>query len=131
MGSAELKSKYVTKLGYAFSGGMAVSAVGEVASKLYVIENDVARDLAVTWFIEFLIKRKIKVFNFNDSHIELFNELRVLDNRVDTSDLLALAVAIKEKANVFMTYDGDMLESQKLNNKEFRRKYEIKIRKPL
>ena len=118
-------------MGYTFSAGFSLNVIGEIVNTLCRIKNDTARGLAFDFLIAFLRKRNIKIYGFTEKHIELFHELRDLDNRVDTSNLLALTVAIDEHAGVFITFNRDILESEKLNSRSFRRKYGVKIKQPI
>lgn len=62
-----------------------------------------------------------------EEDVKLFHELRGIETRAHEPELLALTIAINKKADVFMTFDEDLLRSAPL----FKQKYGIKVRKPI
>lgn len=126
-----LITDYLNRLGgRTYTGGISIVCLGETVKRIIEKARDsMSRDQFLDTLGDFLDKKRIKICSLVDDDIEMVADMRDLDNRVHIPELLGFATAIRERANVFMTYDKDMLESTKL--REFGKKHHIKIDKPL
>jgi predicted nucleic acid-binding protein len=70
----------------------------------------------------------VTVLSRNESDLGLAKELRTLSRQCDIPELLSLAVAIKEKADVFMTLDAEMLNER--FRSDVKKEYRITVQKP-
>ena len=127
-GNYELKSNYLSKLGRTFGCGISIHILGEIVNVICrESKNKILRDQTLIVLGDFLKKQNIKILTISKDDIKLFYEVRELDYKSDEPELLALAIAINKKADVFMTFDENLLNSAPL----FKQKYGIKVRKPI
>ena len=127
-GNYELKSNYLSKLGRTFGCSISIHILGEIVNVICRESKDkVLRDQALIVLGDFIKKQNIEVLTLTEGDIKLFSELRIVDYKSDEPELLALAVAINHKSDVFMTFDEDLLNSAPL----FKQKYGVKVRKPI
>lgn len=83
-------------------------------------------DDALSTLGDLIVKQRIRIVTIVEDDIKMFHELRGIETRAHEPELLALATAIRERANVFMTYDKDLLQGAS----RFKQKHKIKVRKP-
>ncbi|MBI2543577.1 MAG: hypothetical protein HYW24_05335 [Candidatus Aenigmarchaeota archaeon] len=124
-----LFSTYIGKLGRTFKCDISVIVLGEITKRICEIffNNKKERDYWLETLGDFLVKQDVKALTILEDDVKLFHELRGVETRAHEPELLALAIAINHKADVFMTFDGDLLHSAPL----FKQKYGIKVRKPV
>ena len=127
-GDYGLKSNYLSKLGRTFGCSISIHILGEIVNVICrESKNKLLRDQALIVLGDFIKKQNIEVQTILEEDIRLFHELRELDYKSDEPEMLALAIDINKKANVFMTLDEDLLNRASL----FKQKYGIKVRKPI
>ena len=127
-GDSTVRVEYITKLGRTYGCAISIVILGEIVNKLCQKAKDkLMRDEFLTVLGDFLVKQEISVITILGEDIKLFNELREIETRAHEPEILALAAAINHKADVFMTFDEDLLHSAPL----FKQKYGIKVRKPV
>lgn len=127
-GEYTLRSNYVSKLGRTYGCSIAIHILGEITHVICRDSKDkTTRDRFLALLGDFIKKQNIKIITILEEDIKLFHDLRELDYKSDEPELLALAIAIREKADVFMTFDEDLLHSSPI----FKQKYGIKVRKPI
>lgn len=127
-GFSETKSDYIVKLGRRFGCSISIHIIGEIFNRICKkISERNTRNLELTTFGDFLVKQNIAVVTIIDEDLKLCEKLRELDYKSHEPELLALAIAINRKANVFTTYDQDLLNSAPV----FKRFFKIKVKKPL
>ncbi len=90
-------------------------------------EDKLTRDRLLNLLGDFIKKQNIRITTINEEDVKLFHELREIETRAHEPELLGLAIAINHKADVFMTFDEDLLNSAS----RFKEKYGIKVRKPI
>lgn len=124
-----LFSAYIGKLGRTFRCDISIVVLGEITKRICEIfsKDKFSRDNWLATLGDFLVKQNVGVLTVLEDDIKSFQELRELDYESDEPELLALAVAVNKKADVFMTFDEDLLHSASF----FKQKYGIKVRKPL
>lgn len=120
---------YADRIGFAYRAGLSIHILGEIHKKIQedLAANKNARDAALDFLDRLISKRKVAIHSLVDKDLELCGELREIETRADVPELLALCVAIREKANVFMTADKEMF-SDKLRN--HLNSYKITVKHP-
>lgn len=127
-GDYVLRESYLSKLGRTFGCTVSIHILGEIVHVTCRDSKDkTTRDRFLSLVGDFIRKQNIEIITISEDDIKLFHELRELDYKSDEPELLALAVAIDKKADVFMTFDEDLLSSAPV----FKQKYGIKVRKPI
>lgn len=120
---------YIGKLGRTFKCDVSVVVLGEITKRICEIFSKAKnqRDNLLASLGNFLIKQNVTVLTISEEDVKLFQELREIETRAHEPELIALATAINHKADVFMSFDEDLLHSAPL----FKQKYGIKVRKPI
>ena len=127
-GDYALRSNYLSKLGRTYACSIALHILGEIVHVICRDSKDkITRDRFLVALGDFIKKQKIGILTILEQDIKLFHELRVIDYKFGEPELLALSIAINKKAGVFTTFDEDLLNSAPI----FKRKYGIKVRKPV
>jgi len=128
-GDRSLFTNYIGKLGRTFKCEISVIVLGEIAKRVCEIfsKDKKRRDDWLATLGNFLVKQNIKALTILEEDIKLFQELRELDYKSGEPELLALSIAINKKADVFTTFDTDLLNSAPI----FKQNHGIKVRKPV
>lgn len=122
--------EYLDKLlGHTYRAGVSIHILGEVHKKIQedLSKDRTARNASIEFLDRLISKGEVSICTLTDEDLKLFHELREIETRADAPELLALCVAIREGAHVFMTADT------KLDNEKLRshiKKYSISIKHP-
>lgn len=126
---------YLTRFFVDISGGISVITLGEIHRKIYVTfdkgdsKTTDARNDALQFIDRLVLRRNIKVFQVGHEDIKLYQKLRTIENRSDAPELISLAIAIRNGADVFVTADSALFDSEELK-KHVNDNYGISIKKP-
>lgn len=126
---------YLTRFYGDIFGGISVITLGEIHRKIYVtfVKGDSktvdARNDALQFIDRLILRRNIEIFQVTHEDVKLYQELRGVENRADAPELLSLAIAIRNDAEVFVTADSALFDSTGLK-KYVNDNYRISIKKP-
>ena len=108
---------YMTKIGAKYKGGISVVSLGEIFKTFYSRKYIKIRKESLNFIDDLLQREHIEIFGIDDADASIFPDLReCTDSRIGASDLISLAVCIREKANVFMTLDQNILGCDKIRS---------------
>lgn len=113
----DICSEYLNKIGYKYRGVISLSVLGEFLL-ITIRDNDTIeqKEFALRVFDRLIAKRKIR---FSTPSIETYNttsNIINLDSRIEPSDALHYATAVKDKANTFVSFDEKMVDNKTLEN---------------
>ena len=109
---------YLNRVGYNYRGFLPVSVTGEIfmiLNKKVSKESD--RELFFLFFDKLIRKRRIEFVGSDFEVYKKVHEIRDISYDAEPLDALHLAVAITEKANVFVTLDENLVHNKRLENK--------------
>lgn len=124
---------YLDRIGNKYRGAISVVSFGEIYTKVFeeysqIIEDKDTRKSVMEFIEKLILDGKVELCRINDDDLCEYNKLRHIDRMVHTPELLSIAVAIREKASVFITIDRDILKSDGLRT--YLKSFNLNISKP-
>jgi len=115
----DICASYLNKVGYKYRGTVSLSVLGEfLLITLRDTEKPEDKELAIRIFDRMIRKRKIRFVTPATEAYETAVKVIKLDSRIENTDALHYAIAVQEKSNAFVTFDGKMV-GNKILEKEF------------
>ncbi|MBI2675717.1 MAG: PIN domain-containing protein [Candidatus Aenigmarchaeota archaeon] len=124
----EACKNYCTAIGHRYEGFLSIVSAGEIAKIFGSIPERLAREEAFIFLSDFIFRQKVRIVGIEESDIILARELKPMNHLCDIPELVSLAVAIRQNAEVFMTLDEEMLNERFRG--EVQKLYRIAIQKP-
>ncbi len=124
----EACKSYCTAIGHRYEGFLSILVAGEIVKIFGSIKEKLAREEAFAFLSDFIFRQNVKVESIEEIDTIVARELRSLSHLCDMPELISLAVAVREKAEVFMTLDNEMLNDRFRG--EVQKRYRIAIQKP-
>jgi len=117
---------YLNRVGYNYRGFLAVSVTGEIFMILNKrIDNETGREIFFSFFDKLVGRRKMEFIGADFEVYKKIDEIKEVSYKIEPLDALHLAIAINNKAGVFVTLDEKLL-----HNREIESKFNIKILHP-
>ena len=108
---------YLNRVGYNYRGFLPVSVTGEIFMILDErIEKESDKELFFSFFNILVRKRKIEFVGSSFDDYKKTHEIRDINYDAEPLDTLHLAIAITNKANVFVTLDEKLIHNQAIEN---------------
>ena len=121
---------YCDLIGRKYAGSSSIESLGEVAKKFGTVLTDKkAREEAFVFLGDFIFKQRLNICFTDEEDLDLAKELKGLNYTCDMAELISLAVAIRDHAEVFMILDRGMLGNSTFIS-EVKSRYKIAIKKP-
>lgn len=118
--------EYLNRVGYNYRGFLPISVTGEIFIILNGrIEKESDKELFFSFFDKLMRKRKIEFVGSGFDDYKKTQEIRDVIYDAEPLDALHLAIAITNKANVFVTLDEKLIRNQAIENA-----FKISIRHP-
>ncbi|MBI2447204.1 MAG: PIN domain-containing protein [Candidatus Aenigmarchaeota archaeon] len=110
--SLRIKCKdYLENYGRLYRGAITVVTLGEVAKKICSVKDAQVRNAIFILLGKLITEQKIAILQINEKDAEKALEFHQADYKPHIPELLSLARAVREKANVFMTADKRLYDS--------------------
>jgi predicted nucleic acid-binding protein len=120
-------TKYLNRVSKIFRGSISIHGLGEIQAQAFYKVDDYRKSRELFEFIDTLVKwRGIRVIRSEYSSYNVALKLHRIDPRLKAPDTLNIAVAIKDKADIFVTLDTNLIESSPTIEKKFK----IRIKHP-
>ncbi len=117
---------YLNKFPNYQKGSISTVSMGEVITTLLTkLENMNVKITALELLDSCISARRIRIMPPASDVLAYARSIQEIDSRIDTTDAINLACAIENEAKVFVTFDEDLL-----NNDKLERAFKIKIREP-
>jgi predicted nucleic acid-binding protein len=108
---------YLNRVGYNYRGFLPVSVIGEIFMILNErIDKESDRELFFSFFDKLIRKREMEFIGSDFEVYKKTQELKDVNYDTEPLDALHLAIAIAEKANVFVTLDEKLIHNQAIEN---------------
>lgn len=118
--------RYFNKLENYMRGCISTTAMGEIATALlFKLENRMLKMDALDVLDSTMDENEIDVLVPTKDTLDYVHAIQDVDSRIDTTDAINLACAIENGADVYVTFDGKLV-----NNDRLERTFKIRILAP-
>jgi len=105
--------RYIARLNYIYKGIISISVLGEFTERC--LSKDSIDTLKGFDFLDGFIKDKeIEIIYPDNKTIEIFQQIKEIDPRIEFMDAMHIACAKSNGIKVFVTIDKPLIENQKL-----------------